>query len=266
MLQTRYASNTGHVMADHIELGASRVMILALVGITAAESITVWVDPVAGLVLHSVMLSALLLIAAFRWEQPVHRPALGLALVPLMRLLSMAPPLDEFARVNWYVLIGFPLGLAGMLTVYALRLTQRDIGLTRRGLPLQLVIGLTGPLLGIVHYTLVEPAGLAGDLSLADIWVPALVVLVFSGFVEEFIFRGLVQPLTASVSGRSAVIYTAVLYAVMHLGHKNVLMIVFAGGVGLFFGWIVHRTNSLIGVALAHGMAAVTALVVLPVL
>ncbi len=66
--------------------------------------------------------------------------------------------------------------------------------------------------------------------------------------------------------GPPGVIYTAILYAALHLGYRSALDVVFVLGVGLCFGFVVARTGSLVGVTLSHGLANVTLLIVMPLL
>jgi len=45
---------------------------------------------------------------------------------------------------------------------------------------------------------------------------------------------------------------------------RSLLDVLFVGVVGLFFGWVVHRTRSLLGVTLAHGLTNIILFLVMP--
>ena len=103
-------------------------------------------------------------------------------------------------------------------------------------------------------------------LRLELIWLPALILLVFTGFLEELIFRCVLQYTALQQLGRLGIPYIAVIYAVFHLGYHSVLDLLFVFGVALVFGWFVWRTGSILGVILSHGLTNITLYLVLPIL
>jgi hypothetical protein len=88
--------------------------------------------------------------------------------------------------------------------------------------------------------------------------------MIFTGFSEELIFRGLLQTVTMQVLGRRALLYGALLFAVMHVGYGSLADIVFVFAVGMLFGLLVHWGGSILGVSLAHGVTNVTLILVAP--
>lgn len=234
--------------------------------LAVAEAVTLFGNPLLGLVLYSDILIVLLLHATFDWERPMYRPLLAFALVPLLRMLSLALPLDEFSRIYWYALIAVPMLIAAVMIARLLRLSRFDLGLSLRGEsdPIQLLVALTGISLGAVQYQILKPEPLIDSLTLREFLLPALILLVFSGFTEEFLFRGVLHRAAVMAIGSLGMITVAVLYASLQMGHASWLIVPFALGVSLFFHWIVARTNSLFGVALAHGLINIMTFLVLP--
>jgi hypothetical protein len=90
--------------------------------------------------------------------------------------------------------------------------------------------------------------------------------LVFTGLLEEFIFRGLIQRSALENLGRRGLLYGAALFAVLHLGYRSALDVIFVFGVALFFGWVVVRTGSILGVTLSHGLTNVALYLFIPFL
>ncbi len=53
---------------------------------------------------------------------------------------------------------------------------------------------------------------------------------------------------------RWGILYVSLLFAVLHMGFLSWIVVVFVFIVGLFFGWVVKKTGSLLRVTLAHGI------------
>ncbi len=99
------------------------------------------------------------------------------------------------------------------------------------------------------------------ELTWQAVWLPALIFLVCTGFVEELIFRGVLQRTAVEAFGGWGIIYVSLLFASAHLIHywevglTGILIdITFVFIIALFFGWVVKKTGSLFGVTLAHGI------------
>lgn len=234
-----------------------------LVALAVAEAVSTLVEPRAGVVLHATILVGLLIHCAVVAERPLRRFLLALSFAPLIRLLSFSLPLATFPLVYWYLVTSVPLFVAAFVAARTLRLSWDLIGLTRQ-LPIQIPVALTGLAFGYVEYQILRPEPLVRGLTLEQIWLPALILLVCTGFLEELIFRGLIQRTAVEAIGGLGVLYVAILFAVLHLGYRSLIDALFVFGVGLFFGWVVERTKSLVGVTLAHGLTNVALYLVLP--
>ena len=240
------------------------VAVAVLVAVTVAELLTTWSDPRLGMALHGMILAALFIVSMQAGWREAWVFVLTLAFAPLIRILSLSLPLTEFPILYWYLITSVPLFAAAWVAIRSLGFTWRGLGLTLRGWPLQTVIGLSGLLFGAAEYYILRPEPLAPELSWAATWLPALILFVCTGLLEELIFRGLLQQSAGNVLGRWAVPYVAMLFAVLHVGYKSLLDVAFVFVVGLFFGWVVERTRSLLGVTLAHGLTNATLFLVMP--
>lgn len=192
---------------------------------------------------------------------------LALTLAPLIRILSLSLPLAVFPLVYWYAVVSFPL-LAGAAAVAVLNgYRRRELGLTwGSGRPLlQPLIGLAGFPLGLAEYFILRPQPLAPAPDPAAIWLPALILLVCTGFTEEFIFRGIMQKAAADLLGwKTALVLVSFIFAVLHITHLSVVDVVFVFGVAAFFSAVVYRTGSLFGVTIAHGLTNITMYLIWP--
>lgn len=250
---------------------------LYALGIAGAEIVTGYVNVRWGLILHFVLLIALLMQATLAYGRPVtgglsaaltlpdkanpgvdgekmHRLYLALTLCPLIRILSLTIPLKGIPFIYWYVIIAFPLLVASFIIIRLNGYRFKDVSLMSGNLPVQLAIGLTGIPLGIMEKQILCPAPLINSLNLAQLLLPALVLLVFTGFFEELVFRGILQKAARDVMGGGALPFVAVLFASLHITHLSLLDIFFVFGVAVLFYWYVLRTRSILGVTLAHGL------------
>jgi hypothetical protein len=163
------------------------VALLYLTAISLAEVLTILVVPWVGLVLHGVILLTLLLHSSLSNRKTTRRFLTALALVPLTRLLSLVLPLKPFPFVYWYLIVGVPLFIAAAFAARAGNMSRKNLGLTMRNLPVQALVTLTGIGLGYLEYLILRPEPLIADLRLDLIWLPALILLIFTGLLEEFI-------------------------------------------------------------------------------
>ena len=237
-----------------------------LAGIALAELLVTYVEPRLGLLVHCLLLAALLFHSS-RVESKKERAFLvTLAFAPLIRILSLSMPLPQFPAIYWYLITSVPLFASALVAGRTLGYSWRELGLHLRGLPLQAVIGLSGLAFGAVEYLILRPAPLAPALEWASIWQPALILLVCTGLLEEMIFRGLLQRTAADALQWAGMVYVALLFAVLHIGYESLTDFFFVLLVGLFFGWVVQRTRSLLGVTLSHGLTNITLFLVMPFL
>jgi len=240
------------------------VCLFYLAAIAGAELATALVDPLWGIISHFVILFLLALNAAMVGKHPSRGLFLALGLAPLIGILNLSMPLAEFSQIYWYLIISIAM-LAGIFAiVITLKLRPREIGLSIGAIPLQVVVALAGIGLGLLDYLILEPEPLVSALRWQQIIAPALILLVATGFVEELVFRGVMQRASVQALGAWGWVYIAVLYSVLQIGHLSAIHCLFALVVALFFGFIVKRTGSLLGVSLSHGLINVCLYLIFP--
>ena len=190
--------------------------ILYLLAITVAEVIVIVLEPetgivtasIIGIVCHTGILLATIIDAALINKYFHGRLVLSLSLVPLIRIISLTLPLADIPQIWQYLIIYLPLLAAAIVVVRLLDYKPKDIGIKSGFIPVQLIIGLAGLGFGVAEYYILvvmppEPLikMLAVEATLQATWLPALVLLLSTGFVEEFIFRGVLQRTATEVFG-----------------------------------------------------------------
>jgi membrane protease YdiL (CAAX protease family) len=237
--------------------------LLYLMALAAAELVVALVNPVGGMVFHVVILFSLILYSSFS-KHSCRKLYLALALAPLIRIISLSMPLSRFSPIYWYLIVAVPLFVAILVAMRSLDFRPSDVGLTLRRSPLQGLVALTGIGFGWVEYNILKPDPLVSHLTLGEVILPALILLVASGFVEELVFRGVMQRSAEEALGSWGWLYVAGIYSLLYIGWLSAAQWFFILLVGLFFGWVVRRTGSLMGVTLSHGIANVLLYLVLP--
>ena len=176
-------------------------------------------------------------------------------------------PLANIPQLWWYPIIYGPLAAATLMVVRTLGYKREHIGLNVKWSPVQLAVALTGLGFGVAEYIILKPEAMVAGLSLQAVWLPALMFLACTGFVEELMFRGVLQRTAVEAFvGKWGIVYVSLLFAVLHMGFLSWVDVVFVFVIALFFGWIVKETGTLFGVTLSHGITNALLYLILPFL
>jgi len=248
--------------------------ILYLLAITVAEIITYFLQPMVGVALYIIILIITFYDAAIINKYFHERFILSISLIPILRIISLVLTLplfeSEVLQIWQYPIIYTPLLAAAVVLVNILGYKFREIGVKFGFLPIQLAIALTGLGFGVVEYLILKPESMVTELTFQTVWLPALLLLLATGLVEEFIFRGVLQRSATEAFGGWGIVYVSYLFAILHIGWIQaesqfaVYDVAFVFVVALFFGWIVKKTGSLFGVTLAHGLTNIILFIVAP--
>jgi uncharacterized protein len=237
---------------------------LVLLGV-AELLVSIW-EPRTGMLMYGFILMVLLFQATLFSRGLWQKSLIALSLAPLIRLVSLTMPLPEFPFVYWYFVVGAPLFIATIILIRVTKLTAPMVGLTCRKLFWQVMVGLSGLGLGMLEYLILRPDPLIEELSWRFFWLPALILLIFTGFLEELIFRGVMQYSVLRSLGRFGLYFVSAVFAVLHFGYRSLLDVLFVFAVAVYFAIFVQRTGSLLGVAFAHGLTNISLFLIFPFL
>ena len=238
--------------------------------ITAAEWLVSY-NPNWGLFLHGVIMFALFGHAAFLYSEDKNSSYLfmAIALAPLIRIISLYAPLSEFYFLQWFPILSIPIFFASFLLILFQHLNERDIGLVlkARQIPVQIAIGFTGIAFGYIEYLILKPNPLILELSFRSLFAPVIIMLICTGFAEELVFRGIIQHNAIRYfKPWLGILFTTVLFAVMHIGNWSLLDVVFVFFIGYFYGYCMRLTGSIIGTSISHGVTNVVLFLIMPLL
>ena len=242
-----------------------KIALAYLVGVTVAEVLTVSISSMWGIAFHIALLVAVIIYSAIITDEVRQHFFLSLALVPLTRIISLSMPLANIPQIWWYPIIYMPLLLATFQVMRLMKSNVDQVGLNLRSIKFQIIVALSGLVIGVLEYfILMEEARVTGQI-LGETWLLSVFFLLScTGFVEEFMFRGVIHTAAVRMFGWWGIVYVSYLFSIVHWIHNSVLDIFFVFIVALFFGWVVKKTGSLVGVILAHGIANTVLFLVMP--
>ena len=189
----------------------------------------------------------------------------ALALVPLLRILSLTMPVRELPDVYWYAVTGAPLLVALGLLARAQGGEWARSVVPLAWSPVQALIAMLGVPLSLQAYLILRPDPVVEQARLGPIFGACLILFAFAAVPEELLFRGVLLRVLSDVFGTlGGVLLASALFTIVYIGSLSVGYVVFSAAVGLLFCWCVRSTSSLVGVTLAHTLLLVGLLVVWP--
>lgn len=218
----------------------------------------------AGMVVHGTNLVALVLSSAFVAER-THQ---ALMLLPLFRLVNVAIPVFFELTLYSYALVYAPMFLPIYLMLRSRSFSRQEMGMTFKNfwlyLPPAAAIGL---LLGWGEYYIIHPEMLIPQADLKNVLALSLIMILFVGVVEEFIFRSVLQTALVDWAGSvKGLLAASLLFGFMHSGYGLYSEMAFVSLAGLVFGVFFWRTRSLPLAALLHGVTNISLFLVVPML
>lgn len=125
------------------------------------------------------------------------------------------------------------------------------------------VIGITictYPIAVFLNLIVILILGLFGDLAVNTVPIPStapmyllslFIIAISPGICEEIMFRGTIMNAYDKLSKKKAIIYSSILFGVFHLNLQNLVGPIL---LGLVFGIIVYKTNSIYSSILGHAL------------
>lgn len=228
--------------------------------IAAAELSGSTLGALPGAIVDAVL--AMLLVILFAWRPRARSAPLlpALALVALIRPISLAAVVPSLPPLAWYAMAGLPLLVGCVLAARLMEEPIRALHLSIRQPWVDAAVAVAGPSAGLVGYLLLTPAALLGQPNPIGYSVMVVVLAVFGGLVEEMIFRGLVLSAAIDALGdaRTGVAFTAALSMALYWGSGSVPYMLLMAAMGGALGFALLRGASLWGVAFSHALMLVT--------
>ncbi|NYT01744.1 MAG: CPBP family intramembrane metalloprotease [Methanosarcinales archaeon] len=241
-------------------LGAD--LVLPIILVCVAELLLFAGHLKAAVSVHALVLVLLALLFAYHGDRSYQ----ALMLLPLFRLLNIAMPVFFSLTLYSYALIYAPMLVSLAVILRYGIFTAQEVGLSLRGLVHYLPLGAAlGLLLGWMEYQVIRPEMLTPDSSLKSLVLLSVVMIIFVGLVEEFVFRSALQTVLEIRWGTPlGLLISSALFAVMHSGYHMALELLFVFFAGMTFGLLFLWTRSLPTIAISHGVTNVSLFMIAP--
>ena len=244
--------------------------------VSGAELLTNY-DAKTGIASHAIILFVLLFHSALESDKDknLSRFLMALVLAPLIRILSLSLPLVGFSWISWFMLISIPIFVAIFTCIRLQELSPKDVGLfipklNLRHMPIGAGVILLAIPLGILEYQILKPSPLPGS-GIANFITSALILIIYTGFLEELAFRGLIQYNAIKLMSKWwGIILVASIFGVLHIGNISpeipitILDCVLAFFAGFVFSVVREKTGSIYGISLSHGVINIMLFLVMP--
>jgi hypothetical protein len=243
----------GRLKLTRLEITSLIIYLLALI---TAESTILFHNISFGLSLEAVILFALLIHSSLTKGYNLSILLRSMMALPIIRIIGLSIPLLQIPTLYWFPIIAIPLFATSFTIMRSQGLSRRNVGLIWGNIPLQLLIGSTGILLGCIEYTILQPKPLIAVLNPETLIFASIILIISTGLAEELLFRGILQKNAQNVLGPLyGLLYTALLFTALHIGWNSFPDLLFVFSVGLFYGIVFYKTKSILGTTLSHGIS-----------
>jgi uncharacterized protein len=227
-----------------------------------AESLIFTGNMQAAMIVHALNLTFLILSSAYI----NNRIYPALMLLPLFRLLNVAMPVFFQLTLYSYSLVYAPMFIPIYFVLKEGFISRAEAGITLKGFwfftPLAVAVGFA---LGWGEYNVLHAEPLVPGSGLMYVLALSIIMIVFVGAVEEFVFRCALQTVMEERLGSIAgLLATSVIFGIMHSGYHLPLEVLFVSFAGVVFGLLFWLTRSLPVIALAHGVTNISLFLVAP--
>ncbi len=247
--------------------GQFLILICYILILIFSELITTYYMTSWGIVLQIILITCLVINATMTKSVKFSYLLQAMILLPLIRIMSLTIPVIELKPLYWLAIMAIPIGVAIMILMQSQCINRKTVGLNTRNLPLQVLISLAGIGFGFVEYLILYPAAMIPDLNAINIIFASLIVIISTGFMEELVFRGIIQRNAENIMGKvGGIIFTSILFTCFNISWKSPLDLIFIFAVSICYGYIFQKTHNVLGVSISHGLCNVALFIILPFL
>lgn len=236
-----------------------------LSALIAAELTITFFNMELGLVAETVILFALLFHSSLIESYNISNLLRSMMVLPMIRIVGLSLPIMQIPPLYWFLVISIPLFAASYVLIREQRLNRKKVGLILGNIPVQLIIGLSGLLLGFIEFLILKPQPLISTFSLVPLVTGIIIITISTGLAEELLFRGIIQRNAENMFGGAfGLLYASLLFTALHIGWHSFLDLVFVFIVSMFYGYVFQKTGSIFGITLAHGISNSVLFLVMP--
>nr|WP_229390607.1 type II CAAX endopeptidase family protein [Methanosarcina sp. DH2]MCC4770619.1 CPBP family intramembrane metalloprotease [Methanosarcina sp. DH2] len=176
-------------------------------------------------------------------------------LLPILRLVNLSMPIFFESNLYSFLFIYVPMAIpATIISVHQEIPGEKKADLLKKMkvyLPFSILAGLV---LAEAEYLFIRTSPLIPDLSPVNLLQLTIIMIFVVGFVEEFIFRGIIQTRLEEFLGPAGgILLASLLFGIMHSSYGTPYEIAYTFLAGGILGYLFYRTKSLSLVVMIHG-------------
>lgn len=182
-----------------------------------------------------------------------------ITLIPLYRIITLSIPIELITYEGYLMSTTIAILAGSLVLIHHLKIPLANIGLILKDPKLQILCIAAGGVIGYLEWKIINPQQL-GSL------MPGVLILTLCAFTDELIFRGLIQQSIekAQESSFIAIFLTSILYTTFFISFPFSLNLLLIFLVSVFYGYVVSKSKSIIGVSISHALVNICCLVVIP--
>lgn len=237
------------------------------IGLVVGELMIFYGNILAGLGMHIINLLVIVFIIIFDNISLQEKNILqSLTLLIILRMVNLSMPQFFNGGLLQYPLIYGIMFIPIYLTIKNQNISNKELGINFSRLyiyiPIAVIIGI---MIAFAEYRIIDPTPLIDKIRFTDTILISMVMFVFIGAVEEFIFRSILQTRLEKMLGlRYGLLLAGGLFGIMHTSYGILNEIIFAGIFGIILGYIFQKTRNLFFTMSIHGTANVILFGILP--
>ena len=182
-----------------------------------------------------------------------------ITLIPLYRIITLSIPIELITYEGYLISTTIAILAGSLVLIHHLKIPLADIGLILKDPKLQILCIAAGGVIGYLEWKIINPQQL-------ELLIPGVLILTLCAFTDELIFRGLIQQSIEKAQGSSfiAIFLTSILYTTFFISFHFSLELLLIFLVSVFYGYVVSKSKSIIGVSISHALVNICCLVVIP--
>lgn len=243
-----------------------------IIAIAAVELQTVWLQPKTGTLYHGLLVMILLHHYLLARDDPDRRKLLLLAVIPLLRLISMAMPVGLISPLYRYPMVGIPviLSIGAVLRETAVPWSQIGLRWPRIRKSDQIweniLIAMTGIPLGLMGFYFADPIPLVTEFHWGEVVAAILVVILYIAILEEVVFRGMLLHVLYNTFGQIGILLATILYTLLFASYHSIEGIILMGFASLLYSWHVMESRSILAATISHTLMIMGMLIIWPII
>ena len=229
--------------------------------IMLCEILIQYLDVRTGIIAHILVLIFLIVLFTSLKNIPVEYTHVFqiMTLIPLYRIISLSIPIELITYEGYLIATTIIILYGSLVLIKILKIPFNDVGLVLKNIKLQIICIAAGGVIGYLEWKFIDPSGL-------ELLIPAIPILTLCALTDELICRGLIQQSIDKAETNSffAILLTSTLYTIFFISyfHAPELILIFL--TSLFYGYVVLKSKSIVGVSLSHAMVNISCFVIFP--